>query len=115
MFPLHSSLFDVKNRVNFIKAGTAPIFGADMSVLVWVSLPKLRLTQLIEKMTNSLAYGRGKLAGRGFSGRMLSDGGHAGTGGHRLRETRLRLAPALAGGSTAFSHRPSMHDGKIFQ
>ena len=92
---MHSSLFDVKNQVNFIKAGTAPIFGADMSVLVWVSLPKLRLTQLIEKMTNSLAYSRSKLAYHGFSGRMLSDGGYGGMGSHPLRETRLRPAPEL--------------------
>ena len=99
----------MKIRVNFIKAGTASIFGADMSVLVWVSLPKLRLTQLIEKMTNSLARKATKGSG-GFFGRMLSDDGK-----YRL----MGAAPILASPAhhgAAFSHRHApMHEGKILQ
>jgi len=116
-FSLHSSLFAVLFADNLIKADTAPNFGADMSVLVWVSLPKLRLTQLMEKMVNSLTHSTRKHADRGFTSRLLSDmGNYRGTGGYPLRETQHRLAPMPAGRSLAFSHHHKpMHEGKIFQ
>ena len=64
MFPLHSSLFDVKNRVNFIKADTAHIFGATMAdsfsnyyngYIQWKYLAPLvyaRVNQAVEQVNN---------------------------------------------------------------
>ncbi|MFA6328171.1 MAG: hypothetical protein WCY41_01875 [Candidatus Micrarchaeia archaeon] len=79
-----------------------------MSALGWVSLPKLKISQLMEKMVNSLSRSAQTRGDLGFSGRMLS-----GRNGH-LGETR-RPAPVFAEAGIAFSqrHKP-IHERKFF-
>ena len=99
MFPLHSSLFDVKIRVNFIKADTAHNFGVLMAQAVpWY----YKLYWKMEGWLASKAY-KSLDTDRGFFGRMLSD-----MGNYPLRETKLRVAPANA--SAAFQRQKPMNE-----
>jgi len=107
---LYTSLFAVFFQHKLINARTAPKFGADMSVLVWVSLPKLRISQLMEKMVNSLTPSPRMSLESGFSRRMLSD-----TEKGLLREKRIssmRMQPAAAHNAAfALRHGP-MHENR---
>ena len=105
MFPLHSSLFAVEILVNFIKADTAPTFGAMMVQAVpWY----YKLYWKMEGWLASKAY-KSLDSDRGFFGRMLSD-----TGSYPLMDTRLRIKPATRSVAFPHHHKP-MHERKIFQ
>jgi len=97
----------VKIPVKLIKADMAPIFGAAMSVFDWVSLPKLRLTTVMEKMLNSISRNASRHHGNGFAHRLLS-----GSGGQMAREIHHMPIPVRADKGLAFSHhhKPLSHN-----
>jgi hypothetical protein len=119
MFSLHSSLFDVKIRGNFINADTEQFFGADMggmSALSWVTRPKEWITQMFAKWVAPLANATPRHAFGNFSGRHLSfsrDG--------RMVEVRVHSppvstsnAPAAASSHSSFASRAPLTHGKLF-
>ena len=100
MFSLHSSLFAVEIRVNFIKADTAQNLGVLMAQAVpWYY-------KLYWKMEGWLASKAHKSpdSDRGFFGRMLSDTGNR----NKDAFERSKSMSAVAG--NAFYHQKPMHD-----
>ena len=104
MFSLHSSLFAVEIRVNFIKADTAQNFGVLMAQAVpWY----YKLYWKMEGWLASKAH-KSSDSDRGFFGRMLSDAGN------RNKNVSERLKSTSAAVSKAFSHQKPMHDSINF-